>query len=129
MASCQAPKAVNNGQTEKSQFIKIAENQFGGAAECVKNSSESMVLCINESPSSPQQPRNTVSFMVIKLDDSSTIYESSIDGGSVKWYDDERLEIFNTPGYVKQGQDKEDFTKIYNLSTKEMISKRAFLEK
>ncbi|MEP2026622.1 MAG: hypothetical protein ABJH98_02105 [Reichenbachiella sp.] len=129
VSACNAPKAVNNNSTDPIPFVQIAEDQLGGTAQCLKNQSETMVLCVNESPSTPEQPRNTVSFMVISLDDSSVIYESSIDGGNVKWFDDERLEIFNTPGYVRQDQTNDDFTKIYELKTQTMIPKKEYLEK
>ncbi len=47
----------------------------------------------------------------------------------MKWYDNERLEIFNTPGYVKQDQDKDDFMKIYDLNTQTMLPKKEYLKK
>lgn len=128
LSACQAPKSVNQPD-KQTEFIQIAESQLGASAQCVKNSSETMVLCINESVTSPQQPRNNVTFMVIKLDDSSTIYESSVDGGNVKWFDDERLEIFTVPGYMKQGQTNDDYTKIYDLNTQEMTPKTEYLNR
>lgn len=114
-AACSAPKSAQNSAPDQSTFIEIAEEQLGASAQCLKNNSESMVLCISEEDSHSMQPRKTISFMVIKLDDSSVLYESSVDGGSVKWFDDQRLEIFNTPGYVRQDQSKDDFTTIYDV--------------
>lgn len=129
LTACSTPKAINNASTDQIGFEEVAEKQLGASAHCLKNESETLVLCISETDNHSQEPRQTISFMVIKLEDASVLYESSIDGGSVKWFDDEQLEIFTTPGYMRQDQTNDDYTKIYNLTSGQSMSKTEYLDK
>ena len=51
------------------------------------------------------------------------VYEGSIGGGFVQWYDTNRLEIFQQIGIPMEGMTQDDMIKIYDVVEKTYQSK------
>ncbi|SMD36821.1 hypothetical protein SAMN04488029_3086 [Reichenbachiella faecimaris] len=127
LASCNAPKVTGNA-VNQSDYKKAVEKKLGTPVTYEANESNTRVLCIYESEKKPEQPRNTVSFLVYDMEKSEIVYESSVDGGSVSWYDEDRIEIFSTPGYVRSDQTNDDFAKIHDLTNGKTVPKKEYLK-
>lgn len=51
------------------------------------------------------------------------LYEGSIVGGYVQWYDNAKIEFFSPPGVMPEGATKDDYVMIYDLDTKTTYKK------
>ncbi len=51
------------------------------------------------------------------------VFENSIYGGYVKWYDATKIEFFSPPGVMPPDKEKDDLVLIYDLVEKQSYSK------
>lgn len=103
----------------KLNFTNKAEEKF----ECIKNTAKTFVLCTKTLEGTVMQPRNSIQYVVYDTKTNEMVYEGNIDGGSVKWYDKNRLEIYQQPGMMREGQTQDDIIKIYDLIEKTYTTK------
>lgn len=124
IASCGASKVGNTAQVGESTYKEKATEILGKDLAFTKNDSKSYVLCVNEIKGTPKQPRNTISFVVINLNNNSVALENKIEGGTVKWSDNLEVEIYRTPGIMRDDQTREDFITLYNVETGKSYPKK-----
>jgi len=110
-------------------YEKIAEERFGESAKYEHSPDEQYVLCYAEERGTAKQPQNTITYFVYDLKKEAIVHEDTFGPGSIKWYDDNKLEIFMIPGMMPANKTKEDFTYIYNVETKKKASKSDFENK
>jgi hypothetical protein len=109
---------------QSSHFKDMAIMKLGENPTYKMNGSKTYVLCIKDVKGTAQQPRNSLSFIVIKLDDNNIALEQKFEGGTVGWYSDHEVEVFRTPGIVQKDQSQDDFTTIYNVVTGKSYPKK-----
>ena len=124
IASCGTSKVGNSTQVEEGAYKEKATEMLGKDVAFSMNDSKSYVLCLNEIKGTPEQPRNTISFVVINMNDNSVALENKIEGGTVKWADNLMIEIFRTPGIMRDDQSRDDFITLYNVETGKSYPKK-----
>ena len=129
--ACNSSKVPKSEAVQSNdQYKKIAEEKWDQQPiEYSWNSDSTMVLCMNKAKSKANNPRTALTYFVFDIGNAVVLYESSIDGGSVGWFDTNNLELFTIPGYMPNDKTKDDFIRIYNVKTKESISKKEALSK
>lgn len=106
----------------KEGFKTLALEKLGEKAEFKPNEDNSMVLCYKKIES-PKLGAPSVAFFVYDNKSKSVIYEDKIDRGSVSWYDNTKLDLYYTPGIMREDQSRNDFIQVYDLITKEKVTK------
>lgn len=104
---------------KKLNFTQKAEEKF----ECIENTDKTFVLCKNTVEGTVMQPRNSIQYAVYDMKTNEMVYEGSIGGGFVQWYDTNRLEIFQQIGIPMEGMTQDDMIKIYDVVEKTYQSK------
>ncbi len=117
VVSCGASKSSNSNQEEKTAYKKIALTKLGDNITYVLNETKTYVLCIKETKGTVQQPRNSIKYLVVKISDNAVALESTVDGGTVKWYNLKMVQVYQTPGIMRDDQTKDDFITLYNVET------------
>lgn len=124
ITSCGVSKVSNSSQKFDDNYKKIATEKLEGDIIYAMNEANTYVLCVNEIKGTPEQPRNTISFVVINMIDNSVALENKIEGGTVKWSGNLIIEIFRTPGIMRDDQSRDDFVTIYNVETGKSYPKK-----
>lgn len=102
---------LNNGDQNEEQF------------ECIENKDTTFLLCTKTTEGTVMQPRNSIQYTVYDAKTKEVVYEGSIHGGFVKWYDKNRLEIYQQLGIPMEGMTQDDMIKIYDVVEKTTHSK------
>lgn len=124
ITSCGASKVSNSAQESDANYKVIATEKLRGEITYTMNEVKSHVLCVSEIKGTPKQPRNTLSYLVIKIKDNSTALENKIEGGTVNWYDNTEIEVYRTPGIMRDDQSRDDFVTLYNVETGKSYPKK-----
>lgn len=114
-AGCATVKTTTTSD-QTPEYQKVAFSLLGEDLTYTMNEPQSYVLCVKEMPGTSQQPRNSISFVVIDLSNNQMVIKQKLTGGTVGWYSDYEIEVFQTPGMVRHDQSKDDFTTIYNVT-------------
>ncbi len=124
--STKQDNAMNYNQLAKEKLLVTgkAEEKF----ECIENTDKTFVLCKKTVEGTVMQPRNSIQFVVYNTKTNEMVYEGSISGGFVNWYDKNRLEMFQQIGIPMQGMTQDDMINIYDVVEKTIKSK-SYVEK
>ena len=87
---------------------------------------ETYLLLISEATGDVSQPRIKQVFVVLRQSDQNVQYSDQIELGTITWFSDNELEIFQEPGIFPKDRTKDDFTYILNLETQERIKKTQY---
>lgn len=112
---------MNYKELAKKKFQITDKKQ--GAFECIENTDGTFSLCKFTLEGTVMQPRNSIQFVVYNTKTNELVYEGSVDGGSVEWYDKNRLEIYQQVGMPMEGMSHDDMVKIYDVVEKTQKSK------
>ena len=123
LVSCGSSKKSNSTQTAENKYKELATEKLGEDVSFTMNDSKTFVLCINEVKGTVKQPRNMLSYMVIKLNDDTAVLENKVGGATVKWSSDTEIEVYLTPGIMGDDQTSADYTTIYNVESGESRKK------
>ncbi len=99
---------------QKFQITDKTEQVF----ECIENEDKTFSLCKVIKQGTTMQPRNSIQFAVYDMKTNEMIYEGGVDGGSVEWYDNQRLEIYQQQGIPMEGMTRDDMIQIYDVVEK-----------
>ena len=116
ITSCASSSTSTSSQGE-GEYKEVATKALGDNVEYKLNDSKTFVLCVNEVSGTVKQPRNSLSYLVINLKDNSISLENKVDGGTVSWYKDNLLQVYLTPGTMRDDQTRDDFITLYNVET------------
>jgi len=117
-SGCASSKVSSVDTKDVSNYEKLAISTL--ASENVThtmNSNKTYVLSTNEVKGTLEQPRNSLSFVVIKINENKVVLEQKIEGGNVNWLNYTEIEVFRTPGIMRDDQTRDDFITIYNVET------------
>ncbi len=118
----QCKNSKNQNQPIDSLKVK-AENALGEGTDCSTNGTSTHILCQVATPLE-QGPGSYVSFHIYEIKTGDLIYSEEISNGTVKWATDQSVEIFLTPGIMGANQTPDDYTYIYDLTTKTKTKKK-----
>lgn len=125
IVSCGATKTSNSYQEADEKYKELATEKLGDGVSYVLNDSKRHVLCISEAKGTVKQPRNMLSYMVIKISDNTSVLENKVDGGTVRWSNDSEIEVYIIPGIMRHDQTSDDYTTIYNVESGKSRKKTA----
>ncbi|MCB0494992.1 MAG: hypothetical protein KDC79_02560 [Cyclobacteriaceae bacterium] len=125
LIGCKSNKLSDSStKLEGNKFEEVATKKLGEGLTYYKNDSKTYVLCVHEVPGTNLQPRNSLSFVVIRLKDDKIVLQQNISGGKVNWFSDREIEVFRTPGIVRPDESRDDYTTLYNVITGASYSKK-----
>ncbi len=130
MTSCSSSQKSQAAHTEpsaqvqeKKDYKTLAAEKYESNTEFIESPDNHYVLCLHEEKGSPRYPQNNLSFFVYDLKTKDIVYESNLTNGKVSWYRKGKLAIQRTPGIMREDQTIDDYISIYDLVTKEKVSK------
>jgi hypothetical protein len=100
--------SCTSGSTTLKQCEKIAGKKLDDY-ELICNSACTHILAVQK------QGTNTtgiVNFIIFDLSEKSIVTRGTFRPGYIKWMDDNRIEIFDAPGIIKEYADTEQYKKI-----------------
>ncbi|MEQ9467667.1 MAG: hypothetical protein RLN88_09655 [Ekhidna sp.] len=111
----------NSKQTVTKETDTKAKADLQSDWEKVENESGAYVLyymsIVDQNNTSPKRD------FYIEDQNGNKVFESSVYGGYVKWYDASKVEYFSTPGVMPSNMEKDDFIMIYDIDTGESYKK------
>lgn len=107
---CQSPQKINTGLSE--------------GFNCTWNESRTYQLCLTQS-SEDKFPK-PITYEIFDKG-GNLIRNGKIRSGYVKWIADTDVELFETPGMIPQGMEREDLVRIYQIRSKRFLSKKEYL--
>lgn len=111
LVCCQSPQKINTGLAE--------------AFDCEWNESHTYQLCLTQSEE--KKFPKPITYEI--FDKGGNLVENGeIRSGYVKWIADTDIELFETPGMMPQGMEREDFVRIYQIRNRQFISKKDYLK-
>lgn len=116
----------DDSKTMNYQNLAKEKLQGEGRLSYEKNQDSSFVLCKKELEGTVMQPRNSVQYFIYNLNEEKIVYEGSISGGHVKWYDTNHVEIFQMQGNPPSEFTQDDMTYLYNVKTGKSTRKSEF---
>lgn len=108
---CQSPQKLSTGLAE--------------AFQCEWNDSHTHQLCLTQSEE--EQFPKPITYEIFDKG-GNMIKNGKIRSGYVKWITDTDIELFETPGILPEGMEREDLVRIFQIRTKKFISKKEFLK-
>lgn len=114
LVSCNVTKKTQ-AISESTAYMALAKETLGDKAKFDFNSDRSYVLCQSEPGS---RPNNTAfSFFVYSMKEEKAVMEQNVSSGFVKWLSALEIEVFTTPGFMRNDQSRDDFTQVYHVVT------------
>ena len=108
---CQSPQKINSDLSE--------------AFECTWNESRTFQLCLTQSEK--EQFPTPITYELFDKG-GRLIKNGKIRSGYVKWLSDTAIELFETPGILPEGIEREDLVKVYQISNGQFISMKEYLK-
>ena len=85
------------------------------------NDGRSFVLA--QSTPDPNGNSLSFSFLVFDMKAEKVVLEQTVESGFVQWLSQEEIEVFFTPGIMRNDQSRDDFTTVYNVVTGKSMPK------
>lgn len=123
MISCQSISKFPGTKDQQNAYTILAKEKLGDDVIYTPNKSQSYVLCVKETKGNNRQPSSIIKFFVYDLEEAKIIYEENLSAGYVKWYNDNQIEMYSTPGVMVEGTTRNDYTTIYNVISRKSVKK------
>lgn len=108
-------------KTESEAYKPLAAEKLGPDAEFTFNEDRSFVLA--QSMIEASKGGLSFSFFVFDMKNEKIVLEQQVESGYVKWLSKTEIEIFRTPGIMRQDQTRDDYTQVHNVLTGESMPK------
>lgn len=100
---------------ESTAYITVAKEKLGDEVKFAFNKDRSYVLCQTEPADNPDNP--SFRFLVFSMKDEKVVLEQNVRSGFVQWLSDMEIEVFTTPGFMRNDQSRDEFTQVYDVTT------------
>jgi len=120
LASCNVTKNTK-AVAETTAYQKVATEKLGDKVKFAFNKDRNYVLCQAEPSNDPNNQR--FGFLVYDMKAEKVIMEKSVSSGYVQWLSATEVEVFTTPGTMRNDQSRDEFTLVYNVTTGTSIPK------
>lgn len=114
LASCSVAKKTQ-AVAESTAYINVAKEKLGDNVKFDFNEDRSYVLC--QSEILPRAREKSFRFLVYKMKDEKVVMEQNVSAGFVQWLSAMEIEVFTTPGVMRNDQSRDDFTQVYHVAT------------
>jgi hypothetical protein len=112
--SCTAAKKTQPA-TDSTAYVEIARQKLGENVKFDFNKDKTYMLCQAQPGSEPDNP--SFSFFVYSMDEEKVVLEQQVRSGSVQWLSNLEIEVFTTPGFMRNDQSRDEFTQVYHVVT------------
>lgn len=123
MMCCQSIGKLPGTKVQQEAYMSLAKERLGDNSVYTPNKDKSFVLCVNEKEGTARLPNSTIKFFVYDLKGAQIPFEQSLNAGYVKWISTNEIEYYSTPGMMPQGTSRDDYTRIYNVVSGEVVLK------
>lgn len=79
------------------------------------NTSKDHVLCFEDAVNSAS---GVIKFMIVRVNDQSVIEEGNFRPGYIKWINDNEIEIRSLPGFLKDDNNLDQYTRVISVRKK-----------
>ncbi|GAB5524476.1 MAG: hypothetical protein Roseis2KO_23480 [Roseivirga sp.] len=114
LASCSVTKKTQ-AVSESTAYLTLAKEKLGDNVKFDFNEDRSYVLC--QSEILPKAKSKSFSFFVYNMKDEKIVLEQNVSAGFVQWLSTMEIEVFTTPGVMRNDQSRDDFTQVYHVAT------------
>ena len=112
-AGCKSTEKATTNQETKAYLEPAAK--LGDGVKYSFNKDRSYVLA--QSTPDINGQNTSFSFFVFDMKAEKIVLEQTIDSGFVQWLSDNEIEVFLTPGVMRNDQSRDEFTTVYNVAT------------
>lgn len=112
--ACQVTQKTQ-AAVESTAYLQIAQDKLGENLKYAKSENGRYVLCQTVQSSNPDN--QSFKFLVYDMQDEKIVMEKSVSRGYVQWLSNTEVEIFSTPGTMRNDQSRDDFTMVYDVIT------------
>lgn len=120
---------TKNSQTTNSDKYKaVADKRFGtGEYVCSENEAETFALCLRQI-SDKGAVVTSWDFFIYDKENERVTYSETVDRGSVKWINNDIVQVSKVPGTMAEGQTMDDYAWIVNVKTGKKTRKSEYIK-
>lgn len=108
-------------------YITVAREKLGDNVTFRYNDDRAYVLAQSEQPKSSNDL--SFRFIVFGIKQEKVVLEQDVESGFVKWLSNTEIEVFRTPGKMRNEQTRDDYTMVYNVMTGDSMPKTEWKKK
>lgn len=112
LASCSVTKKTQ-AISESTVYIALAKEKLGDKVKFDFNEDRSFVLCQSEIATTSNS--KSFSFFVFDMKNENVVIERNVNSGFVQWLSNLEIEVFTTPGFMRNDQSRDEFTQVYHV--------------
>lgn len=120
LASCSVTKKTK-AVSESTAYITLAKEKIGDKVKYDFNEDRSYVLCQGEPAGGPDN--SSFGFFVFSMKEEKVVLEKTVSSGFVQWLSSREIEVFTTPGFMRNDQSRDEFTQVYDVITGKATAK------
>lgn len=114
LISCSVTKTTK-AVSESTAYMTLAKEKLGNNVKFDFNKDRSYVLC--QSKVAATSNSKSFSFFVFDMKNEEAVIEQNVNSGFVKWLSNLEIEVFTTPGFMRNDQSRDEFTQVYHVVT------------
>ncbi|MCE7996709.1 MAG: hypothetical protein HEP71_32415 [Roseivirga sp.] len=99
--------------SESTAYLAVAKEKLGDKVKFDFNEDRSYVLCQSEIPATSNS--KSFGFIVFDMKNEKVVLEQNVSSGFVQWLSNLEIEVFTTPGFMRNDQSRDDFTQVYHV--------------
>ncbi len=124
LASCAPAKTDSNSVASVAKYKKLAVDKYKDNITYRVNLTHRYVLCYKQSRPTSLNPFPSVQFFVYDLKQERVLFEESLPNGSIKWLNDDQIQVSTIPGIVTGDEeaDKKLLGYIYDVKLQRKLS-------
>jgi hypothetical protein len=123
LASCQVTQKTK-AAAESTAYKQIAQEKLGDDLKFTPSEDNKFVLCETKASSDPDN--GAFQFLVFDTEAEKIVMEKKVTQGYVRWVSAKEVEVFSTPGIMREDQTRDDFTVVYDVVTGKATPKTAW---
>lgn len=105
-------RSAQNKPAQEKNFASLVTQTIGAENEIVLNTSETYALC--QQKRHADHFRRKIKYIVVRLSDNTIVREGYFNGGYVKWYNHDSIEVFSSS---TSGKEENSTKKIINVNS------------
>jgi hypothetical protein len=118
LTTCSAP--TKNFPEQEEKLKTIVQQKYQSDSEMFYNDDKSFALVVKQEKQSTKNPHPFLQFFIYELGENKIIFENSNERGTVRWKNNNQVEVIIVPGIIREGEDN-FYGYIYDARTKSKI--------
>jgi hypothetical protein len=127
MISCSSTSSTSRTSDSSSDKIQeMVQSKIGEDFSCEDNSDDTFSICTSDVKGAGGITGKH--FVVVDLVNDKIIFEERLESGYVKWFDNQYVEFFQTPGIMPAGKTRDDFAMLFDTKSGKKMGKTEVVE-